>query len=105
MPTKQPAIRAVDLADVLAYLVVLGLFVQFFPAVISESFTLRLLTAILMKLALEVITWAKKRALTTKRMRGPTCERRRPAFAATGTTTVCGTGSRISARSSNGSCQ
>ena len=62
MPTKQPAIRAVDLADVLAYLVVLGLFVQFFPAVISESFTLTLLTAILMKLALEVITWAKKRA-------------------------------------------
>lgn len=63
MPTKQPAIRAVDLADVLVYLVVLGLFVQFFPAVISESFSLTLLTAILMKLALEIITWAKKRAL------------------------------------------
>lgn len=63
MPAKQPAIRAVDLADVLAYLVVLGLYVQFFPNVISESFSLTLLTAILMKLALEIITWAKKRAL------------------------------------------
>ena len=63
MSTKQPAIRAVDLADVLAYLVVLGLYVQFFPNVISESFSLTLLTAILMKLALEIITWAKKRAL------------------------------------------
>lgn len=30
---------------------------------ISESFSLTLLTAILMKLALEIITWAKKRAL------------------------------------------
>ena len=56
-------VRAVDLADVLAYLVVLGLFVQFFPAVISESFALTLLTAVLLKLALELVTWVKKRAI------------------------------------------
>lgn len=47
----------------LAYLAVLGLFVQFFPAVISESFALTLLTAVLLKLALELVTWVKKRAI------------------------------------------
>ena len=56
MAQRRYFIRAVDFADVLAYLVVLGLFVQFFPKVISESFALTLLTALLMKLALEVIT-------------------------------------------------
>lgn len=55
--------RAVDLVDVLVYLVVLGLFVQLFPAVISESFALTLLTAVLMKAALEAITWWKKKAI------------------------------------------
>lgn len=56
-------VQAVDLVDVLVYLVVLGLFVQFFPAIISESFTHTLLTAVLMKLALEGVTALKKRAL------------------------------------------
>ena len=53
--------QAVDLVDVLAYLVVLGVFVQLFPAVITESFLLALLTAILLKLVLELVLWVKKR--------------------------------------------
>lgn len=56
-------IRPIDLADVLAYLVVLGLFVQLLPEVISESFSLSLLTAILLKLVLEVVLVAKKRLI------------------------------------------
>lgn len=49
-----------DLVDVLAYVVVLGLFVQFFPAVISESFAITLLTAVLLKAVLEVVLAAKQ---------------------------------------------
>ncbi|MDN3494785.1 hypothetical protein QL996_02500 [Planococcus sp. APC 4015] len=50
---------AVHLVDVLVYLVVLGLFVQFLPAVISESFAVSLATAVLLKLVLEVVVAAK----------------------------------------------
>lgn len=52
--------RALDLVDILAYLVVLGIFIQLFPAVITETFLLALLTAILMKVLLEVVLWVKK---------------------------------------------
>lgn len=55
-------VRATDLADVLAYLVVLNLAVQLVPAVLSESFTLTLLTAVLLKGVLEVVLMAKTRA-------------------------------------------
>lgn len=51
--------RAVDVVDVFVYLVVLGLFVQFLPSVITESFAVSLLTAVLFKLALEVIALIK----------------------------------------------
>mgnify|MGYP003457189710 FL=1 len=47
----------------LAYVVVLGLFVQFFPAVISESFAITLLTAVLLKVVLEVVLAAKQAVL------------------------------------------
>lgn len=53
--------RAVDLVDVLAYLVVLGTFIQLFPGVIAESFLLALLTAVLLKLMLELVLWVKKK--------------------------------------------
>ena len=53
-------VRPIDLVDVFAYLVVLGIFIQLFPSVISESFLLALLTAILLKVVLEVVVWAKK---------------------------------------------
>lgn len=60
-------IRAVDVVDVFAYLVVLALFVQFFPDIIAESFVVSLLTALLFKLALEVIAVAKQGILARVR--------------------------------------
>ena len=56
-------LRAVDVVDVFVYLVVLGLFTQFLPNVITESFIVSLLTAVLFKLALEVIAILKTRIL------------------------------------------
>lgn len=53
-----------DLVDVLVYLVVLGVFTQLFPEVISETFLLALLTAILLKIVLEGVLWVKKRVLS-----------------------------------------
>lgn len=53
---------APDLVDVLVYVVVLGLFVEYLPSVISETFTLSLLTAVLLKGVLEVVVRIKKRA-------------------------------------------
>lgn len=63
-------LRAIDLVDVLVYLIVLGTFSQVFPAVISESFLLSLLTAILLKVVLEVVTWVKKKAIARIRSDG-----------------------------------
>lgn len=54
-------IRAVDLVDVFVYLVVLGLFTQWFPEVITETFSLTVLTAVLLKVVLEVVLRVKKR--------------------------------------------
>ncbi len=48
-------IKAVDLVDVLVYLIVLGTFAQLFPKIISESFLTSLVTAVLLKLVLEVV--------------------------------------------------
>lgn len=56
-------LRAIDLVDVLMYLVVLGTFSQLFPAVISETFLLSLLTAILLKVVLELVAWVKAEAI------------------------------------------
>ena len=53
-------IRPLDLVDVFVYLVVLGAFIQLFPQVISETFLLALLTAILLKVVLELVLLAKK---------------------------------------------
>lgn len=57
------------MVDVFVYTVVLGLFVQFFPEVISESFAMTLLTAVLLKLVLELVTWAKKSLVARLRAR------------------------------------
>ncbi len=54
-------IKAVDLVDVLVYLIVLGTFAQLFPKIISESFLTSLVTAILLKLVLEVVVRVKTR--------------------------------------------
>jgi len=52
---------AAAIVDVFVYVVVLNLFVEYLPKVISETFTLSLLTAILLKGVLEVVVAAKNR--------------------------------------------
>ncbi len=68
-------IRPIDLVDVFVYLVVLGVFIQLFPAVISETFLLALLTAILLKVVLlkvvlELVLRVKKKIVTRIRTGG-----------------------------------
>lgn len=53
--------NAADVVDVFVYVVVLNLAVEYLPAVIAETFTLSLLTAILLKGVLEVVVWLKDR--------------------------------------------
>ena len=50
-----------DVVDIFVYVVVLNLAVEYLPAVISETFTASLLTAVLLKAALEVVVALKKR--------------------------------------------
>jgi hypothetical protein len=47
--------RPADIVDVFVYVVVLNLAVEYVPSVISEGFTLSLLTAVLLKLTLEAV--------------------------------------------------
>ncbi len=72
---------AMGLVDVLVYLVVLGLFVQFLPGVISESFSLTLLTAVLMKLVLEGVMAVKKAVV--RRIKGAVSIAERAVFVVT----------------------
>lgn len=59
----QPAAgRTAHVVDVFVYVVVLNLFVEYVPAVISETFTLSLLTAVLLKAVLEGVVVVKNRA-------------------------------------------
>jgi hypothetical protein len=51
----------VDVVDVFVYVVVLNLAIEFVPEVISETFTLSLLTAVLQKAVLEVVVLLKGR--------------------------------------------
>ena len=56
---------AAAVVDIFVYVVVLNLFVEYLPQVLSETFTLSLLTAVLLKGVLEVVVaaknWAKAR--------------------------------------------
>lgn len=54
---------AAAVVDVFVYVVVLNLFVEYLPAVISETFTLSVLTALLLKGVLEIVLVAKKRVV------------------------------------------
>ena len=56
-------LRPIDLVDVFVYLVVLGVISELFPRVISETFLLALLTAILLKVVLELVLVVKKRVV------------------------------------------
>ena len=51
--------RPEDAIDVFVYVIVLNLAVQYVPSVISETFTASLLTALLLKCALELVLVAK----------------------------------------------
>lgn len=53
--------RPEDVVDVFVYVVVLNLAIEHVPSVISEGFTLSLLTAVLLKIALEVVLVLKGR--------------------------------------------
>lgn len=57
---RRPAL-AEHIVDVFVYVVVLNLAIQYLPRVISETFTLSLLTAVLLKVVLEVVVSAKDR--------------------------------------------
>jgi hypothetical protein len=52
---------AAAVVDLFVYVVVLNLFVEYLPRVLSETFTLSLLTAVLLKGVLEVVVAAKSR--------------------------------------------
>lgn len=53
-------VQAVDVVDVLVYVVVLNLAVEYVPVVITETFTLSLLTAVLLKIVLEGVVAIKR---------------------------------------------
>ncbi|HNV11666.1 MAG TPA: hypothetical protein PKN27_10075 [Propionibacteriaceae bacterium] len=50
------------LVDVFVYVIVLNLAVEYMPAVITETFSLSLLTAVLLKVVLEIVVAIKNRA-------------------------------------------
>jgi hypothetical protein len=60
--------RPGDVVDVFVYVVVLNLAVEYVPSVISEGFTLSLITAVLLKIALELVLVVKARIV--QRLRG-----------------------------------
>lgn len=55
-------IRPIDVVDVFVYVVVLNLTAEHVPRVISETFTVSLLTAALLKVVLEAVLVGKERA-------------------------------------------
>lgn len=55
--------RPADVIDVFVYVVVLNIVIEYVPSVISEGFTLSLLTALLLKVALEVVILVKSRII------------------------------------------
>ena len=72
--------RSSDVVDVFVYIVVLNLAIEYVPSVISESFSLSILTAILLKIALEIVLACKTVVMT--RLKGAATPRRRALWAA-----------------------
>ena len=56
--------HSADVVDVFVYIVVLNLAIEYVPSVISESFSLSILTALLLKITLEVVIAAKTFVMT-----------------------------------------
>ena len=71
--------RPADVIDLFAYVVVLNLAIEYVPSVISESFTLSLLTAALLKITLDLVLLLKGQILT--RLRAATTRRAKLAAA------------------------
>lgn len=65
---RSRGLRPLDLVDVFVYVLVLNLADQFIPAVITETFLISVLTAILFKAVLEVVVVLKSRVFD--RIRG-----------------------------------
>ncbi len=55
--------RPADVIDVFVYVAVLNLAIEYVPSVISEGFTLSLLTAVLLKIALEMVIVLKTKVI------------------------------------------
>lgn len=73
-PQKSLATGPAHVVDVFVYVVVLNIVAQYVPIVITETFTMSLITAILLKLVLEVVllakNWAKARFKAARRLLG-----------------------------------
>lgn len=59
--------RPADVIDLFVYVVILNLAIEYVPTILSESFTLSLLTAALLKVALELVLRLKSRVLSRLR--------------------------------------
>ena len=59
--TRGQAVFASWVTDVLVYIVVLNLFVEYVPKVITESFTISIFTAVVLKLLIDVIAGLEHR--------------------------------------------
>ena len=71
--------HSADVVDVFVYIVVLNLAIEYVPSVISESFSLSILTALLLKITLEVVIAAKTFVMT--RLKGAALTRQRTLWA------------------------
>ena len=72
--------RSSDVVDVFVYIVVLNLAIEYVPSVISESFSLSILTAILLKISLEIVVVCKD--FVVARFKGASLARQRALWAA-----------------------
>lgn len=71
--------RSSDVVDVFVYIVVLNLAIEYIPSVISESFTLSIVTALLLKITLEVVRFLE--APIMKRLKGSSVRRQKALWA------------------------
>ncbi len=59
--TRRQAVFASWMTDVLVYIVVLNLFVEYVPTVLTESFTISIFTAVVLKLLIDAIAGLEHR--------------------------------------------
>ncbi len=59
--TRRRGVTPEDVVDVFVYVVVLNLAAEYFPQVVAETFTVSILTALMLKVVLEVVLAVKKR--------------------------------------------